>query len=200
MVTVSRDGYLKKVSMRSYQASEGTPTGLKTGDELIGSLECNTLDTLLLFTSKGNYAFVPVWQCEDGKWKEIGAHLNKTVRIDGDDKIIAAVLVKNFETWGWIITVSSLGQIKKSRIKDFAVQRNSRVMPAMSLKKGDTLLSVFPASGEEDIFLVTRDGMSIRFLEDYTIENDSLPDRLDVMAEFTVLYPEWVVDVEIQMD
>lgn len=44
------------------------------------------------------------------------------------------------------------------------------------------------------------DGMSIRFLEDYTIENDSLPDRLDVLAEFTTLYPEWVVSVEIQMD
>ena len=44
------------------------------------------------------------------------------------------------------------------------------------------------------------DGMSIRFLEDYTIDNDSLPDRLDVMAEFTNLYPEWIVDVEVQLD
>lgn len=48
--------------------------------------------------------------------------------------------------------------------------------------------------------VIRDDGMSIRFLEDYTIENDSLPDRLDVMAEFTILYPEWVVDVEVQID
>jgi len=48
--------------------------------------------------------------------------------------------------------------------------------------------------------VIRDDGMSIRFLEDYTIENDSLPDRLDIMAEFTVLYPEWVVDVEVQID
>ncbi len=160
MVTVSRDGYLKKVSMRSYQASEGTQTGLKTGDELIGSIECNTLDTLLLFTSKGNYAFVPVWQCEDGKWKEIGAHLNKTVRIDGDDKIRNAVLVKNFETWAWIVTVSAAGQIKKSRVKDFLVQRNNKVMPAMSLKKGDELVKAFTIYSGDRILVLSRDGFA----------------------------------------
>ena len=48
--------------------------------------------------------------------------------------------------------------------------------------------------------IIRDDGMSIRFLEDYTIENDSLPDRLDMMAEFTNLYPEWIVDVEVQLD
>ncbi|MBQ1439206.1 MAG: DNA gyrase subunit A, partial [Solobacterium sp.] len=160
VVTVSRDGYLKKVSMRSYQASEGTPTGLKAGDELIGSLECDTLDTLLLFTSKGNYAFLPVWQCEDGKWKEIGAHLNKTVRIDGDDKIRNAVLVKNFETWAWIVTVSASGQIKKSRVSDFMVQRNNRVMPAMSMKKGDELVKAFLVYNNDRILVLSKDGFA----------------------------------------
>jgi topoisomerase-4 subunit A len=163
VATVSRDGYVKKVSMRSYQASEGQLTGLKAGDELIGAIECDTVDTLLLFTSRGNYAYLPVWQIDDGKWKETGSHLNKVIRIDGEDKIIAAVLVKNFETWGWIITVSSLGQIKKSRIKDFAVQRNSRVMPAMSLKKNDTLITAFAAYKEDQILILSRDGFANRY-------------------------------------
>ncbi len=163
VVTVSRDGYLKKVSMRSYQASEGTPTGLKTGDELIGAVECDTLDTLLLFTSKGNYAYLPVWQCDDGKWKEIGAHLNKNVRIDGDDKIRNAILVKNFETWAWIVTVSSSGQVKKSRVSDFVVQRNNRVMPAMSIKKGDELVKAFLVYHGDSILIVSRDGYANRY-------------------------------------
>jgi topoisomerase-4 subunit A len=77
VTTISRDGYLKRVSLRSFTASEGTETGLKEGDQLIGAVECDTLDTLLLFTSKGNYAFLPVWQIGEGKWKDIGAHLNK---------------------------------------------------------------------------------------------------------------------------
>ena len=163
MVTVSRDGYVKKVSMRSYQASEGTPTGLKAGDELIGSIECDTLDTLLLFTSKGNYAFLPVWQAEDGRWKDIGSHLNKTVRIGGDDKIRNAILVKNFETWAWIITVSSSGQIKKSRVADFVATRNNKVMAAMSMKKDDELVTAFLAYYGDSILAVSRDGFANRY-------------------------------------
>ncbi len=163
VVTVSRDGYLKKVSMRSYQASEGTPTGVKSGDELIGTMECDTLDTLLLFTTKGNYAFVPVWQIDDAKWKELGSHLNKTVRIDGDDKIISAILIRNFDTFAWIVTVSSGGQIKKSNVRDFAVQRNNRVMPAMSMKKGDVLLKAFLVYQGDQVLVVSRDGLANRF-------------------------------------
>ncbi|MBQ3272528.1 MAG: DNA topoisomerase IV subunit A, partial [Solobacterium sp.] len=87
VATVSRDGYVMRVSLRSYGASDGTPTGLKEGDELIGHIECDTLDMLLLFTSKGNYACLPVWQIDEGKLKVLGMHLNKVVRIEGDDKI-----------------------------------------------------------------------------------------------------------------
>jgi len=163
VATVSRDGYVKKVSMRSYQASEGTLTGLKAGDELIGSIECDTLDTLLLFTSKGNYAYLPVWQAEEGKWKEIGSHLNKNIRINGDDKIRSAILVKNFETWAWIITVSSSGQIKKSRVKDFIAQRNNKVLPAMSMKKDDELLTAFLVYDGDEVLVVSRDGFANRY-------------------------------------
>ena len=88
VVTCSRDGYVKRVSLRSYNASSDTSTGLKNGDVLIGTLECDTLDTLLLFTSKGNYASLPVWQIQEAKWKDMGMHLNSSIRIDGDDKII----------------------------------------------------------------------------------------------------------------
>ena len=163
VATISRDGYLKKVSMRSVQASEGQMTGLKAGDELIGVIECDTVDTLLLFTTRGNYAYLPVWQIDDGKWKEIGSHLNKSVRIDGEDKIIAAILIKNFETWGWIITATLGGQIKKSRIKDFAVQRNSRVMPAMSMKKGDTMIAAFAVYKGDQVLVLSKDGFANRY-------------------------------------
>ena len=109
VVTVSRDGYIKRVSMRSYGASENTLTGRKEGDQIIGSLECDTLDTLLLFTSRGNYAYLPVWQIPEGRWRDIGDHLNKVIRIEGDDKIRSAVLVKNFDTYAWILTVTDSG-------------------------------------------------------------------------------------------
>ncbi len=161
-VTVSRDGYLKRVSMRSYGAGAGSLTGLKEGDELVGVTECDTVDRLLLFTSKGNYAYLPVWQIDDAKWKDVGSHLNKNVRIDGDDKIISAIVVRNFQTYAWIVTVSSAGQIKKSEVGLFEVQRNNRVIPAM-VTGNAALLNAFLVYEDQDIAVVTKNGMSYRF-------------------------------------
>ena len=163
-VTVSRDGYLKRVSMRSYSAGAGTVTGLKEGDELVGVTECDTVDKLLLFTSKGNYAYLPVYQVDEGKWKDVGSHLNKNVRIDGDDKIISAVIIRNFQTYAWIVTVSSAGQIKKSEVSLFEVQRNSRVMPAMITGSGKMLNAFLVYEGQE-VAVITKNGMAYRFPE-----------------------------------
>lgn len=166
MVTVSRDGYLKRVSLKSYQASlnaGSAMTGLKQGDELIGTLECDTLDTLLLFTSKGNYACLPVYQMEDARWKDIGAHLNNSVRIDGDDKILNAILVHTFDTYAWIVTVGDNGQIKRTPVHDFQMQRNTRVMTAMNLAGGAQLLKAFVVYAGEEAVLLSRDGFASRY-------------------------------------
>ncbi|MBQ6221439.1 MAG: DNA topoisomerase IV subunit A [Solobacterium sp.] len=162
VVTVSRDGYVKRVSMRSFGASEGIPTGRKEGDEIIGSIECDTLDTLLLFTSRGNYAYLPVWQIDEAKWRDTGGHLNKFVRIDGEDKIRNAVLVKNFDTYAWIITISENGQIKKTPVSEWVVQRNSRVMPAMSVGQSN-MVKAFLAYPDQQIVVVSKEGLASRY-------------------------------------
>ncbi len=171
VVTVSRDGYLKRVSLRSYQASEGILTGLKESDELIGTLEADTHDTLLLFTSKGNYAYLPVYQIGDAKWKDIGNHLNHLVKCDGDDKIKSAILVKNFQTEAWIVSISRSGSIKKTAVADWVVQRNNRMMTAMKLKNAkDALLRSFVAYRDEEVLLVTKEGYASRYSLDLVPE------------------------------
>ena len=162
MVTVSRDSYVKRVSLRSFNASQGQRTGLKDGDALIGALECDTLDTLLLFTSKGNYAYLPVWQIDEGKWKDIGMHLNKVVRIDGDDKIIAAILVKDFHTFASIVTVASNGYIKKTPVSGFKIERNNKVVPAMKIGDAE-LLNAFCVYENDEVMLVSANGQSYCF-------------------------------------
>ena len=161
VITVSRDGYLKRVSLRSFNASDAQ-TGLKNGDVLIGTLECDTLDTLLLFTSKGNYASVPVWQIEESKWKDVGMHLNKMVRIDGDDKIINAIIIKDFNTYAWIITLSSNGQVKKTPVSNWKVDRNSKVMTAMNIPRGASMINAFIAYQAQQIVFLSKDGNSYR--------------------------------------
>ena len=163
VVTVSRDGYVKRVSMRSFTASEGTVTGKKEGDELIGSIPCDTLDTLLLFTSKGNYAYLPVWQIEEAKWKDNGMHLNKVIRIDGDDKIQNVILVNNFDTYAWIITIASNGLIKKTPVKDWMLQRNSRVTTAMNIVPNAELSAAFVCYEGQDVVLVSKDGYAAKY-------------------------------------
>ncbi len=162
VITASRDGYVKRVSLRSFNASD-VQTGLKNGDMLIGTIECDTLDTLLLFTSKGNYASLPVWQIEESKWKDVGMHLNKAIRIDGDDKIINAIVVKDFNTYAWIITLSSNGQIKKTPVSNWKVDRNSKVMTAMNVPRGAQMLNAFIAYHDQQILLVSKDGNSYRY-------------------------------------
>lgn len=166
VVTVSEDGYVKRVSLRSFNASGDSDTGIKNGDTLVGTMECDTVDTLLLFTSKGNYASLPVWQIEEGKWKDIGVHLNKFVRIDGDDKIRSALMIKSFDTYAWIVTLSSGGQIKKTPVSMFRVQKNSKVIPAMSISSRDELLTAFAVYEGQQIAVVSRDGFACRYSVD----------------------------------
>lgn len=160
VVTVSRDSYVKRVSLRSYNASSGQTTGLKQADALIGYIECSTTDTLLLFTSKGNYAYLPVWQIEEAKWKDIGMHLNKVIRIDGEDKIVSAAAVSDFHTYASVITVSSGGYIKKTPISAFKADRYNKVMTAMNIPSRDHIVNAFCAYDRQMVYAVTKDGLS----------------------------------------
>ncbi len=162
VVTVSKDGYLKRVSMRSYNASD-KETGMKEGDTLVGISECDTTDTLLLFTSKGNYAFLPVWQIDEGRWKDTGMHLNKAVRVDGDDKLIAAIAVKDFNTYAWIVTATTEGQIKRSPVNLFAVQKNGKVMTAMNMGRNAELMFAGLAYEGQEVLLSSIDGFAYHF-------------------------------------
>ena len=166
MITVSKDGYLKRVSLRSFNAVRDQETGLKTGDQLIGQREVNTLDTLLLFTSKGNYAMVPVWQIDDEKWKEIGSHLNKLVRVDSEEKVISAIVVKNFDSYAWITLVTKGNKIKKTKLSDWKVERTSRLFKAINLEEKDEVCAAFMTYQSQEVLVVTKDGYALRMSQD----------------------------------
>lgn len=162
VISVSRDGYLKRVSMRSKTASEGL-TGLKEGDKLIGTLECDTLDTLILITRKGNYAYLPVYQIEEAKFKEIGAHLNQWVKGENEDKIVGAMLFKDFHTYQWIVTVTNDGFIKKTPAEDWVLVRNSKVSTAMSLNHKSEIVSAFLIGESDDVLIISEGGYLARY-------------------------------------
>ncbi len=162
MVSVSRDGYIKRVSLRSYQASEGL-CGLKEGDELVGYIEADTLDTLLVFTNKGNYGYLPIYEIEEAKWKDVGSHINNNVKITSDEKVINTILVKNFETHAYIITISKDGMIKKTPVNQWTVSRNNKVYQAMKLKDNDELVKAFLVYENDEVILISKNGQVLRY-------------------------------------
>ncbi len=163
VVTLTRDGYVKRVSMRSYGAASSQPTGMKTDDMLVGIIECDTTDTLLVFTDAGHYISLPVWQIDDARWKDNGMHLNKVVRITSEDKVIKAMVVKNFSTYAWIVTLSDQGQIKKTPVSAWQVTKTNKVYPAMSIAAGRKILLACAAYENDQVAIVSRDGFAYRF-------------------------------------
>ena len=87
IVVVTKDGYVKRVSKRSYSASDDA-TGLKELDYVIGMYELNTMDTILMFTDNGNYLYVPVHEIPDMKWKDLGKHISNIIKISAEENII----------------------------------------------------------------------------------------------------------------
>lgn len=167
MITASKDGYVKRVSLRSYTASDAAMTGIKESDILVGQLEVDTLDTLLLFTNRGNYAYLPVYQIEEAKWKDVGSHLNNYVKMESsDEKVINAIVVKNFSSYAWIVTVSRKGAVKKTPVNQWQVQRNNKLMSAMNLKKDDAMVKAYVCYDQDDLVMISKSGFVSRYPND----------------------------------
>ena len=164
IVVVTKEGYVKRVTTRSYSASDDE-TALKEGDYLLGIYEMNTLDTILLFTDLGNYLYVPVHELPDLKWKELGKHISNLIKIEAGESVVASIPVYNFEEEAYITMFSKDGMVKRTKLSDFKVQRYSKPMTAMKLKGNDKIVSVTDSHGE-DVFVITKRGYGLHYNTD----------------------------------
>lgn len=141
MVALSNEGYIKRVSMKSYTSSNGDETTLKPGDYLKYLFEVSTLDNLVIFTNLGQYLYVPVHTIFEGKWKDLGKHINNLVTgLSESEYIVGAFILKNSEEK--ITFVTKNGLVKQSILKDFVVSRYSKAMLAFKLKDNDEVIAV----------------------------------------------------------
>ena len=164
MVPITRDGYIKKVSMRSYNASNTDPTGMKDSDSVLAYGSCSTLDTLLFFTNRGTYGYLPVYEIEEGKWKDLGSHLGNYIKMDSNEKIIQAYFLRSFNPNVQVIMASQFGMIKRSRLSDFEVSRNNKSMVCMKIGSMDQVVSVtLSYSPEDSIAVVSQQGYALQY-------------------------------------
>lgn len=163
MVSITKDGYVKRVSLRSYASSNEALPKIKDGDHLIGYMEVDTLDHIVFFTSLGTYGYLPLYEVDENKWKDIGMHFNAKIKMSGDEKIVDAFIVPNFDTDGYFISISKNGMVKKTAISEFAVSRNNKTMACMNLGKDDELLATYLAYDDDEIIITSRNGYVSRY-------------------------------------
>jgi len=138
VVVVTSEGYIKRVSSKSYQANNEEPT-MKPGDYIKNLFDVTTQDNLLLFTNLGNYIFMPVHKIPEAKWKDLGKHINNIITLQPEEKVIASFIYHENDE---ILCASKNGMIKRTKAKEFEVSRTSKAMSSMKLKEGDEVVSV----------------------------------------------------------
>ncbi|MCU7204281.1 DNA topoisomerase IV subunit A [Turicibacter sp. TA25] len=163
MVAITKDGYVKRTTLRSYNATKSDVQAMKEGDALVAKLQLDTLQTILMFTNRGSFIYLPVFKLPEFKWKDLGQHVSNLVTMDSEEKIIAVYPVTNFKTEEYFFFTTASGMIKKTRLSDFEVSRYHRAMVAMSVKEEDELVSVIRASFMNDVIMVTKKGYLLKF-------------------------------------
>ena len=159
IVALSHEGYIKRVSTRSYSKTE-EETALKDTDYLIGLYKVNTRNTLLVFTNLGNYLYLPVYELPEAKWKELGKHISNIIPLAQNENIIGSMPVYNFDDDKYITSFTKNGMAKRTKLKDFAVQRYSKPICMMNLKSGDEVVSV-DITNKENTFIATHNGYGL---------------------------------------
>ncbi len=163
MIGITKDGYIKRASTRSYQASQSC--GLKENDALMFEVELNTLDTLLIFTNLGNYIFLPVYKIDEQKWKDLGVYINNITPIEKNEILIKVLAIPNFKEEKNILIATKQGMMKQAKLQDFEVTRYNKPIRAMRLADDDEVISV-DINEKANILAVSMKGYALRFKSD----------------------------------
>jgi len=160
IVSVSKSGYLKKVSIKSFNQSKETEYGLKEGDYNIGFYKINNIDTLILITDNGNYCYLPVRDIAETKYKEIGRHVSTYITLTEGETLVASFGIKEFDD-RTITLFSKNGMVKRTKLSNLPVARYSRPMVIFRLKDDDSLVSA--SINDNDVYIITKNGYVLKF-------------------------------------
>lgn len=164
-VSVTRGGYLKRTSPRSFNSSTVDEVGKRDDDRLVFVSSAKTTQHLLIFTNLGNVIYRPVHELADIRWKEIGEHLSQTItNFETNEEVLYAELVDNFDE-GTYFALTKLGQIKRVERKEFSPWRTykSKSVKFAKLKNEDDQIITLSPIKLDDVMLVTQNGYALRF-------------------------------------
>lgn len=160
IVSVSKSGYIKKLSIKVYNSNNETDYVLKEKDYLIGLYKINNIDTIILITNLGNYCYLPVRDITECKYKDIGKHISSYIPLSEGETIIASFGIKNFDS-RTITLFSKDGFVKQTELSNLPVTRYSKPMTIFKLKDNDEVVSASINDGV--VYIVTENGFALKF-------------------------------------
>ena len=166
MVALTRDGYVKRSTLKSYRSSGDNPLpGLKDGDELIAQGLINTTDYLICFTNQGNYICIPVHKLPENRWKDEGGHINTFSTLNPGEKIIKGIAVSDFRNDIYLGILTKFGQIKRMPLNMIEQGKRTRPIRNMRLLNGDEVSDIQILSGNSNLLVITSNGNVTYFNE-----------------------------------
>ncbi len=165
-VSVTKAGYIKRTSPRSFAASTLEEIGKRDDDRLIFVQTAKTTQHLLMFTTLGNVIYRPIHELADIRWKDIGEHLSQTItNFETNEEILYAEVVDQFDDATTYFAATRLGQIKRVERKEFSPWRTykSKSVKYAKLKdETDQIVAVAPIK-LDDVLLISQNGYALRF-------------------------------------
>lgn len=161
IIVLTNDGYLKRVPIKSHNSADGE-TALKPRDYVICYKQTNTLNKLCIFTSRGNYLYLPIHEIPSCKWKDLGKHISNFVTISPDDKAVNAFIISENVTNPEVTMFTREGMVKRTNLNDFIVSRYSKAYTAMKLKDTDEVVNV--CITKPNVLIVTKTGYYLNYM------------------------------------
>ena len=165
-VSVTKAGYIKRTSPRSFSASTLEEIGKRDDDRLLFVQSVKTTQHLLIFTTLGNVIYRPVHELADIRWKDIGEHLSQSItNFETNEEVLYVEVVDQFDDATTYFAATRLGQIKRVERKEFSPWRTYRsksVKYAKLKDDSDQIVAVAPIK-LDDVLLISKNGYALRF-------------------------------------
>ena len=163
VVILSQTGEIKRIPAKSFRVQRKNGKGIKSADDaILDTISTNTIDNLMLFTSKGKMFKMLVDDVPVGTNASKGTRISSLINMDSDENVIAITSLNRKSNAKYVVFFTKNGLIKKTELEEYMKVKRSSGIAAINLKEGDTIANVIFLN-EEDVIVVTKQGMSIRF-------------------------------------
>ena len=163
VVVATQSGLIKKIPTTSYKVQRRGGKGIKsTDDAILDVIKTNTIDTMMFFTSKGKMYRTVVDNIPTGTNVSKGILISDIVKLGSDEKVIAISSLHRKSTPNYVIFVTKMGMVKKTYLEEYTKTNRNTGIAALNVKDGDEVVEIV-FQDEEDMILITEQGMSIKF-------------------------------------